>query len=156
MRSNADDAPAATEKESVAGATLLCWPCRWGTQQLGPGLGGSRALQKDLAVAVANAHCDAAEKVGRTAPARCQGLPAAVSEAAIIPALSLKSGLFLVQTYASDDIATYESMDAALQLLRQHRLAPKLQADISTALEVGRLPVWLVFLECRSGGRAAQ
>jgi hypothetical protein len=27
----------------------------------------------------------------------------------------------------------------ALQLLRQHRLTPKLQADISTALQVGRL-----------------
>lgn len=29
------------------------------------GLGGSRALQKDLALAVANAHCAAAEKVRR-------------------------------------------------------------------------------------------
>ena len=138
------DAARARLQKLVAGVTLLCWACRWGTQQLEAGLGGSRPLQKDLAVAVANAHCDAAEKVGRTAPARCPGLPAAVSEAIITQPLSLKSGLFLVQTYASDDIATYESMDAALQLLRQHRLAPKLQADISTALEVGRLPLRLV------------
>jgi hypothetical protein len=53
----------------VAGDTLLCWACRWGTQQLEARLGGSRPLQKDLAVAVANAHCDAAEKVGRHPPA---------------------------------------------------------------------------------------
>jgi hypothetical protein len=43
----------------------------------------------------------------------------------------------LFQTYESDDLATHGSMDAALQLLRQHRLAPQLQADISEALEVG-------------------
>lgn len=48
--------------------TVLLSACRWGTQQLEAGLGGSRALQKDLAVAVANAYCDAAEKVGGMAP----------------------------------------------------------------------------------------
>lgn len=41
-----------------------------------------------------------------------------------------------MQTYASDDLATYESMDAALLLLRQYRIAPKLQQDISKTLEV--------------------
>lgn len=138
-------------QKPVAGKILHFLACRWGTQQLEAGLGGSRPLQKDLAVAVANAHCDAAEKVGWTTPTRCQqGLPTTVSEAAITQPLSLKSGLCLVQTFASDDIATYESMDAALQLLRQHRLAPKLQADISTALEVGRLRS---HLSGSSGGR---
>lgn len=41
-----------------------------------------------------------------------------------------------MQTFASDDMATYESMEAALRLLRQHRLDPRLQQDISRTLEV--------------------
>lgn len=79
----------------------------------------------------------------------------AVCEVARNHTLLLKSGPRLAQTYASDDIATYESMDAALQLLRQHRLAPKLQADISTALEVGRLPHCGRLSERQPGGHAA-
>lgn len=54
-------------------ARLLVRLYRWGPKLLEQGLGGSRALQKDTALAVAQAHCTAAEKVGAAALAgRCR------------------------------------------------------------------------------------
>ncbi len=52
--------PCQTQQEQLQS----CWLYRWGPKLLEQGLGGSRALQRDTALAVAQAHCTAAEKVG--------------------------------------------------------------------------------------------